>query len=204
MLRDQQTRIGSARSASGDHVEVSTLVTGARAGDRAALHRLIELVYPELRRIAANRMRRERWNHTLQPTALINELYIKLSNNPELSWKDRTHFIAIAAGVMRTILIDHARGRDALKRGGGVLSLELDEALAYAPEKASVLLELEEALKRLESVDPAKARIVELRFFGGLQIDEIAEVVGLSERTVKRYWNAARARLKKDLAGVGR
>lgn len=183
-----------------DRSEISVLLSEVRAGTSSALPKLVELVYPELRRLAGHYMRRERENHTLQPTALINEAYKKLAQEHGLIWQDRTHFIAVAAQVMRRLLIDHARGHAADKRGGGWIPLELKQELVYSPEKATILIELDEALQRLERADPVKARVVELKFLGGLQVDEIASVMGLSATTVKRYWQAAHARLKRDLA----
>lgn len=184
----------------GDRSELSSLLAQANTGDPQALAKLVARVYPELRRLAGHYMRRERNNHTLQPTALINEAYLKLAQDPAGNWQDRTHFMAVAARVMRSLLIDYARGHAAGKRGGGFVPLELKEAVVYAPEKATALLELEDALERLERADPVKARVVELKFYGGLSIDEIASVMAISETTVKRYWAAAHARLKRDLA----
>lgn len=164
------------------------------------MDQLIVSVYPELRRLAGRYMRRERGSHTLQPTALLNEAYLKLSDNGANEWENRTHFMAAAAQAMRRILVDHARARGAGKRGGAAAKLALDEALAYSPQESTQISELNEALERLEKVDPLKARIVEMRFFGGMSIEETAEALQISERTVKRYWSAARARLYKDMS----
>jgi RNA polymerase sigma-70 factor, ECF subfamily len=180
--------------------DLTTLLTRARSGDPQAAPRFVEAVYPELRRLAQMYMRRERGGHTLQPTALINEAYLRLFNDQPLEWNDRAHFIATAARVMRSVLVDHARRHCADKRGGGWAALELKEGLVYSPEKADILLDLEDALQRLEGADPEKARVVELRVFGGLQVEQIAALTGTSDRTVKRQWAAAKARLKRDLS----
>lgn len=171
-----------------------------KQGGWEAVPQIVEAVYPELRRLAAHYMRGERKDHTLQPTALINEAFLRLFGDQPVEWKDRAHFIATAARVMRFVLVDHARQHSANKRGGGWLALELKEGLVYSPERADDLLHLEDALQALERADPAKARVVELKVFGGLTAEQIATLTGSSERTVKRHWAAAKGRLKRDLS----
>jgi RNA polymerase sigma-70 factor, ECF subfamily len=180
--------------------EVTVLLSKAREGDPDAFPRLVELIYPELRRLARHYMRGERTQHTLQPTALIHEAYLKIAAVADVPWRDRAHLVAASAQAMRRVLVDHARTKRADKRGEGEPLMELKDGLiAYAPEKAHELLEIEEALQRFEKSDPVKARIVELKFYGGLSFAEIAAVTGVSETTVARYWSAALARLKRDL-----
>ena len=169
-------------------------------GDRAALDRLMPLVYAELRRLATNYLRRERTGHTLQPTALVNEAYLKLVGQKTAKWQNRAHFFAIAAQLMRRILVDHARRHQAEKRGGSDqqrLSITSVEELVAQP--AVDLLALNEALDELSKMDPQQGRIVELKFFGGLSIDETAEVMSISHATVEREWKSARAWLRRQL-----
>ena len=169
-------------------------------GDQAALERLMPLVYSELRRLAGNYLRRERAEHTLQPTALVNEAYLKLVDQRNARWQNRAHFFGIAAQLMRRILVDHARQRQAVKRGGmdqQRLSITSAEAVVKQPEID--LLALNEALDELARMDPQHSRIVELKFFGGLSIEETAEVLGISHATVERDWKLARAWLRRQL-----
>lgn len=169
-------------------------------GDQAALERLMPLVYSELRRLASNYLRRERAEHTLQPTALVNEAYLKLVDQRNARWQNRAHFFGIAAQLMRRILVDHARQRQAVKRGGvdqQRLSITSAEAVVKQPEID--LLALNEALDELAQMDPQQSRIVELKFFGGLSIEETAEVLGISHATVERDWKLARAWLRRQL-----
>ena len=169
-------------------------------GDQAALERLMPLVYSELRRLAGNYLRRERAEHTLQPTALVNEAYLKLVDQRNARWQNRAHFFGIAAQLMRRILVDHARQRQAVKRGGvdqQRLSITSAEAVVKQPEID--LLALNEALDELAQMDPQQSRIVELKFFGGLSIEETAEVLGISHATVERDWKLARAWLRRQL-----
>jgi RNA polymerase sigma factor (TIGR02999 family) len=169
-------------------------------GDQAALERLMPLVYSELRRLAGNYLRRERAEHTLQPTALVNEAYLKLVDQRDARWQNRAHFFGIAAQLMRRILVDHARQRQAVKRGGvdqQRLSITSAEAVVKQPEID--LLALNEALDELAQMDPQQSRIVELKFFGGLSIEETAEVLGISHATVERDWKLARAWLRRQL-----
>lgn len=169
-------------------------------GDQAALEKLMPLVYSELRRLATNYLRRERAGHTLQPTALVNEAYLKLVGQKNAKWQNRAQFFAISAQLMRRILVDHARRNQALKRGGSDqqrLSITTAEALAQDP--AIDLLALNEALDELARMDPQQSRIVELKFFGGLSIEETAEVLGIGHATVEREWKSARAWLRRQL-----
>jgi RNA polymerase sigma factor (TIGR02999 family) len=169
-------------------------------GDQAALEKLMPLVYSELRRLASNYLRRERAEHTLQPTALVNEAYLKLIDQRNAKWQNRAHFFGISAQLMRRILVDHARQHQAGKRGGSDqqrVSITTVEKLAKEPEVD--LLALNEALDELAHMDPQQERIVELKFFGGLQIDEIAEVLGIGHATVERDWKLARAWLRRQL-----
>jgi RNA polymerase sigma factor (TIGR02999 family) len=170
-------------------------------GDQAALEKLMPLVYSELRRLASNYLRRERGEHTLQPTALVNEAYLKLIDQRNAKWQNRAHFFGISAQLMRRILVDHARQHQAVKRGGSGqqrVSIATVEKLAKEPEVD--LLALNEALDELARMDPQQGRIVELKFFGGLQIEEIAEVLGIGHATVERDWKIARAWLRRQLA----
>ena len=162
-------------------------------GDREALDRLLPLVERELHRLAHHYMSRERADHTLQTGALVNEAYLKLVDQTRVRWQNRAHFFAIAAQTMRRILIDHARRRRYDKRGGGARPLPLDEAAHITDERAAELVALDDALKLLQDVDERKARVVELRYFGGLSVEETAEVLGVSAPTVNRHWRATRA-----------
>ena len=175
--------------------EVTRLLVRLTDGDRGVLDDLLPVVYGELRRLAASYLRKERVGHTLQPTALVHEAYMRLVDQTQVQWQNRAHFFGVAAQMMRRILVDHARGHMAAKRGsGGVkLSLEDNEAAIVSAEKAEELVALDEALNRLSEIDPQKSRIVELRFFGGLSIEETAEVLGIGTATVIRQWRMARA-----------
>lgn len=167
-------------------------------GDTSALNQLLPLVYAELRRLAGRQLRRERVNHTLEPTALVHEVYLRLVDQRRVDWQDRAHFLGVAAQTMRRILVDHARRRDAGKRGDGVQCVSIDEARLAAPGEIP-LLALDDALSRLESVDPNLARIIELRAFGGLTIEDAAHVLKVSPSTVKRDWRTAKAWLNREL-----
>jgi RNA polymerase sigma-70 factor (ECF subfamily) len=162
-------------------------------GDHDALDALLPLVYAELRRLAAGYLRRERHGHTLQPTALVHEAYLRMIDQTQVRWQNRAHFFGVAAQMMRRILVDHARSQQAEKRGGDVQKLSLDENIDVSGERASDLVALDEALQRLAEIDPTKSRVVELRFFGGLSVEETAEVLGVSAPTVKRQWRMAKA-----------
>jgi RNA polymerase sigma factor (TIGR02999 family) len=182
--------------------EVTTLLRAWQGGDKAALDRLVPLVYGELRRISHRRLARERGDHSLQTTALINEAYIRLADVEGLEWQDRAHFFAIAANLMRRVLVDRARSRAYLKRGGGAQMVSLDEALAVSPRPGLDLVKLDDALKALSEFDPRKARVVELRFFGGLSGHEAAAVLGISRETVKRDWRVAKMWLLCEMTDV--
>ena len=180
---------------------VTQLLINWRNGDKAALDQLMPIVYEELRRLARGFMGRERKNHTLQTSALINEAYLKLVDQDETDWQNRAHFFAVAAQIMRHILVDHARSYGYEKRGAGAQRVSLDDAKVFSEERAGELVELDEALTDLAAVDPRKSRLVELRFFGGLNIDETAEVMDLSPTTVQREWRAAKAWLQRFIKG---
>ena len=180
---------------------ITHLLNEWSAGDQRALDELTPLVYGELRHQAARYLRRERLSHTLQTTALINEAYLRLIDAKDVQWQSRAHFFAIAANLMRRILVDHARRHDAEKRGGSQIRLTLDEGLAVAKETDVDLLAVDEALDRLATIDPQQARVVELRFFSGLSVEETAAVLGVSPKTVKRDWSVARAWLRREIGG---
>jgi len=179
---------------------VTQLLVRVQAGDSGALDRLLPLVYDELQRLARRHIRKERRNHTLQSTALVHEAYLRLVGQEPSAWQTRTRFFAVAANLMREILVDHARRHKTAKRGGGAYRVTLDEGLERPPETDLDLVALDEALIALARIDPGKARLVELRFFGGLTIEESAEVLGLSLATVKRHWSLARAWLYREVA----
>ena len=179
--------------------QVTQLLIDWSKGDRAALDQLMPLVHAELRRLAAHYMRRERPGHTLQTSALVNEAYLRLIDQKSVNWQSRAHFFGIAAQLIRQILIDHARKRQSAKRGGAQ-RVSLDETAVVSRERSVELLALDEALDRLAAFDPRKARIVELRFFGGLNLDETAEVMGISSPTVQREWRSAKAWLHHSLS----
>jgi RNA polymerase sigma factor (TIGR02999 family) len=182
-------------------VQVTQLLQAWSAGDQAALAQLMPVVYAELRRIASRRMSAERSDATLQPTALVNELYLKLVDTAGMKFRDRTQFFGLAAQVMRRILVDAARARGAGKRGGRG-KLPLDERFFAAPERDRELTRLDDALHALAKEDPRKARVVELRFFGGLSVEETGEVLGTSVQTVRRDWNFAQAWLLRAMRPV--
>jgi len=179
-------------------VQVTMLLKAMREGDATAEQRLLPLVYHELHRLARSYMRRERLNHTLQATALINEAYLRLAGG-EVDWKNREHFIGVAAQVMRRVLVDHARSHNAEMRGGGLKRVDLDEGLAWSSERAEELLSLDEALVRLAKINDRQARVVELHYFGGLSMVQIAALLHVSERSVKRDWSLARLWLFEEL-----
>ena len=181
--------------------EVTQLLISWNNGDQEALDQLIPLVETELRRLARRFMRRERDDHTLQTSALINEAYVRLVGQQDVQWKDRAHFFAVAAQVMRHILIDHARRYQYAKRGGGAQKVALDEISDLSEQRAAELVALDDALIDLAELDPRKSQIVELRFFGGLSIEETAEVLSTSPATVMREWRAARAWLHRTIEG---
>jgi RNA polymerase sigma-70 factor, ECF subfamily len=181
--------------------EISLLLDQYRDGRAGAFERLMVLVYDDLRRLAAWQLQSERPGHTLQPTALVHEAYLKLAGQDPIEWHNKAHFFALAAQVMRHILVDHARARGRDKRGGGQASVALDEALKLTahPNEPVELVKLDEALSALAGQDPRKSRIVELRYFGGLSIEETADVLGISPTTVRREWTLAKAWLRREL-----
>lgn len=181
--------------------QVTQLLCDWRSGDRAALAKLIPLVQPELQRLAHQYMSRERPGHTLQTTALLDDAYLQLADKTHPQWQNRAHFFAVAAQLMRRIMVDHARQRQALKRGGGAIRVTLDEAAAVTQTRADELLALDEALEKLATFDRRKAEVVEMRYFGGLTMEEIAEVLKVHVNTVARDWTAARAWLLAALSG---
>ncbi len=179
---------------------VTQLLGEWSSGDEGALGKLFPLVHPELHRLAHHYMSREREGHTLQTTAVLNEAYLRLVDNTKPVWQGRTHFIAAAAQMMRHIMVDHARKNKSLKRGGGALKVTLDEAALVTETRSQELLDLDEALERLAAQDARKSQIVELRYFGGLTVEETAEFLKLSQRTVEREWTAAKAWLYRELS----
>jgi RNA polymerase sigma factor (TIGR02999 family) len=183
---------------------VAQLVESARRGDEQALSALMPLVYDELRRLAASYMRRERPGQTLQATALVHDVYIRLMQDSKLSWQNRSHFFGIAARSMRQILVERARARRAVKRGGSRVRVTLDAGLLAAAAPTIDLEALDEALSRLEVLDADLARVVEVRFFGGLSIEEAAEALDVSPATIKRRWALAKAWLARELEVKGR
>jgi len=179
--------------------EVTDLLIEWSEGNQEALNELMPLVYDELRRVASRYLRKERTGHTLQTTALVHEAYLKLVDQKKMSWQNRVQFFAAAAQVMRHILVDYARNRRAFKRGGEYCRLSLDEAIISSEEKNPDLLTLHEALNNLTAIDAQQSRVVELRVFGGLTVEETAEALGISARTVKREWAMAKAWLHKQI-----
>ena len=185
--------------ADNDQAQLTQLLLRVNSGGEDALGELMPVVYGELRRQAARYLRRERGNHTLQPTALVNEAFIKLIDQHKVRWQNRAHFFGIAAQAMRRIVIDHARARQRIKRGGVQQAVTLDEAMIAGKSLSIDVLALDEALTRLEKLDERQARIVELRYFAEMSVEETAEVTGLSPATVKREWAMARAWLHSEL-----
>ncbi|HEX6042902.1 MAG TPA: sigma-70 family RNA polymerase sigma factor [Pyrinomonadaceae bacterium] len=180
--------------------EITQLLAAWTEGNQSALDELYPLVYDELHRLARRYMSRERKGHTLQTTALINEAYVRLVDQKNVQWANRSHFFAISAQIMRRILIDHARRHSYAKRGGGARQVSLDETATMAQGDFSEVLRLDEALKSLAQLDPRRSQVVELRYFGGLNNEEIAGVLNISENTVIRDWNMARAWLHRQLS----
>jgi RNA polymerase sigma-70 factor, ECF subfamily len=179
--------------------EATSLLVAATTGDPHAAQKFIQVVYAELKRLAAHYMRGERPDHTLQPTALVHEAYLQLVDQKGVSWQNRAHFVAVAAQAMREILVDHARAHRAAKRGGNQARVSLHDAFAATDDRSEELLAIHEALGRLAAEDSQQSRIVELRFFAGLTLEETAEALGISLATVKRDWNIARAWLYREL-----
>ena len=187
-------------SASASQQEVTQLLVAWGNGSQEALEKLIPLVYEELRRLAHHYMRRERPGHTLQTTALVNEVYFRLVDQRHIHLQNRAHFLAISAQLMRRILVDHARSHQYAKRGGGAHTVSLDEATVVAEEQGANLVALDDALLELAAIDERKSRIVELRFFGGLSVEETATALKLSPRTVMREWSMAKAWLYRSIS----
>ncbi|HTW77910.1 MAG TPA: ECF-type sigma factor [Terracidiphilus sp.] len=181
-----------------DPGEVTLLLRAMHDGDPGAADRLLPLIYTELHRVARAHMRRERPDHTLQPTALIHEAYLRLVGE-DVEWNSRAHFIGVAAHVMRQVLVDYARAHQAERRAGGLRRVAMRDDLAISPNRLDEVLSLDEALGRLASAHARRARIVELRYFGGLSVEEIADIVGVAPRSVKRDWALARIALARDL-----
>jgi RNA polymerase sigma-70 factor (ECF subfamily) len=181
-----------------DRSQTTRLLKAVHAGDNAAAERLLPLVYAELHRVANAYMRRERQDHTLQPTALINEAYLRLIQE-DVDWNSREHFIGFAAHVMRRVLVDYARARNADQRGGKRERVELQDQLAISPERLDEVSQLDEALDRLAKMNPRQAKVVELRYFGGLSVEQIGATLGIAPRSVKRDWALARIWLFEEL-----
>lgn len=182
---------------------VTQLLQAWRAGDQTALDQLLPLVHTELHSLARRLMSRENPGHTWQTTELVNEAYLRLvGQTPQSDWQDRAHFFAVASQVMRHLLVDHARSRQAEKHGGGAQRVELEEAALVAPERSATLLALDEALDRLAGFDAQKSHIVEMRYFGGLTVEEVAEVLGIAATTVKREWARAKLWLQQELETI--
>lgn len=186
-------------SLSSSPAQVTQLLVAWSEGDQSALETLTPLVHEELRRLAHHYMRNERAEHTLQTTALVNEAYLKLIDQKRVEFKNRTQFFALSATLMRHILVDHARNRRYLKRGGSAQRISFDKAMVVSPERGADVIALDEALEKLTAVDLRKSKVVELRFFGGLSVDETAEVLGVSAVTVMREWSMAKAWLYNTL-----
>jgi RNA polymerase sigma-70 factor, ECF subfamily len=183
--------------------QVTQLLVAWGGGDRAALEELMPLVYEELRRLAHRCMNRERPGHTLQTSALVDEAYLRLVDQKNVNWQDRAHFFGIAARLMRQVLVDYARRRGYAKRGGDARRVPLDEAVIVSKERAADVVALDDALKNLAEIDPRQSQIVELRFFGGLSIEETAEVLAVSPGTVMRDWTLAKAWLRREITRDG-
>jgi RNA polymerase sigma factor (TIGR02999 family) len=179
--------------------QITELLRAWGGGDDGALERLMPVVYSELRKLASNYMRRQNPGHTLQATALVNEAYLRLVDSSQVNWQNRTHFFAIAAQLMRRVLVDTARRKNSLKRGGENLRVTLDEGVELPIEKETDMVALDEALKQLAMLNPRHSRIVELRYFGGLTEEQTADILKISSRTVRRDWHLARAWLFREL-----
>ena len=179
---------------------VTQLLLDWRNGDQTALDRLMPLVYEELRRIAGHYMRNERQGHTLQTSALVNEAYLRLVDHENIEWQNRAHFFGVAAQAMRRVLVDYARNRNYQKRGAGARKVSLDKAATVAEEHAAEMIALDDALGELAKIDERKCRVVELRYFGGLSVEETAEALGVSVQTVGRDWSTAKAWLLREMS----
>jgi RNA polymerase sigma factor (TIGR02999 family) len=181
--------------------QITEMLIAWSAGDESSLERLLPIVEAELRRIAHNYMRGENPNHTLQTTALVNEAYMKLVEQRAVNWQNRSHFFALSANIMRRILINHARDRLTQKRGGNTSRIRLENENILSIQKSAELIALDEALTRLSKFDKTKSRIVEMRYFGGLTLEETAEVLGIARSTISLHWRLARVWLQKEIAG---
>jgi RNA polymerase sigma factor (TIGR02999 family) len=179
--------------------DVTLMLQQLSAGNREILDKLIPVLYDELRRLAAYYLRQERGNHTLQATALVHEAYLRLVDQREVQWQNRNHFFGVAAQVMRRILLDYARKHEAVKRGGSALHISLDDAVVLCEENAAELIALDGLLTRLAALDAQQAQVVELRFFGGLSVEDVAQLLSISPATVKRDWSMAKAWLAREL-----
>ncbi len=184
--------------------DITTQLLAWNQGDAAALEQLIPAVYQELRRMAERYLRQENPGHTLQPTALVHEAYLRLIDQTLVEWQNRAHFFGVAAQMMRRILVDHAKAKHRDKRGGGAFKLSLDEIADYTHERAAELVALDDALQSLAAFDERKSRVVELRYFGGLSVEETAEVLDISPNTVMRDWNMAKAWLYQEISNESR
>jgi RNA polymerase sigma factor (TIGR02999 family) len=184
--------------------DLTVLLRAWSAGDAEALDPLASAVHAELRRIARRYLSRERKDHTLQPTALVNEAFVRLVDSPSIQWQDRAHFFALAAQIMRRILVNYAVARGTFKRGGGAVKVTLDEHLVAAPDRHAEILELDEALRKLSSFDSRKAQIVEFRFFAGLSVEETATVLNVSPQTVLRDWGLSKTWLAREMTRQAR
>ncbi len=180
--------------------QITEKLLACARGDRAALDELIPAVYGELRRMADRYLRQERPDHSLQPTALVHEAYLRLIDQRQVHWQNRAHFFGVAAQMMRRILVDHAKACRRDKRGGGAHKVPLDEASNLIGEGSADLVALDDAMKRLEEIDPRKSRVVELRYFGGLSVEETAQILDISAKTVMRDWNLAKAWLYQEIS----
>ena len=185
-----------------DNTAVTILLRRWQGGEQQALDELTPLVYQELRRIAGSFLRRERASHTMQPTVLLHEAYMRLAGQNATSWKDRAHFFGVAAHLMRMILVDHARAKSAEKRGGGLKPVTLEEALSASTERPADLVALDDALMELEKFDPRKSKVIELRYFGGLTIEEASEVLGISTSTLVRDQRLAEAWIQRQMQSL--
>ncbi len=186
-----------------EEIDVAESLNQMANGRESEAERLMPLVYDQMRALAGSMLNQEIPGHTLQPTALVNEAYLKLADQNRVSWKGKTHFFAIGAKVMRRILVDHARGRKRQKRGGGMRRISLEDDLRVSSRNDEDVLAVEDALTKLATLDPRQSKIIELRFFGGLTVEEVAEVLQVSKRTVESDWTMARAWLRRELSGEG-
>jgi RNA polymerase sigma factor (TIGR02999 family) len=201
---NRQAVVGKCVMVESSTPQVTQLLLAWGHGEDAALEKLVPLVHGELRRIARRYMVGERKGHTLQTTALVNEAYLRLVDSQKVNWQNRAHFFAISAQLMRRVLVDHARSRAYQKRGGGAFKVTLDDAMIGPEEPGQDIVSLDDALKALAEIDPRKSKVVELRFFGGLSVEETAEVLKVSEDTVLRDWRLAKAWLRREMAGGGK